>query len=559
MGIHQSFEPVLIYEGPEEIELLVVEGKIGPFKTRFFNAYGPQEDEEEKTIGFYSKLEEEIILALDDGCWILLQCDANAKLGNEIIKNAPNPQSPNGTLLWEIVQRNNLTVLNSLPLCEGTITRHRVTKVGEEKSVLDYFIVCDKLAQYVEKMVVDEDRIDVLTKFAGKKGTGKMVKSDHNLLSAYFNVQYDHIPKKIRTEVFDFKNTDSLEAFYKETSGDRLTKCFDSGRGIDENAEAFNKELSKIVSKCFKKVRIKKSKSKIDERLQKLDAMKKELVEKPTAVLQKEVEDLEFEIQQCCAAENSKKIRDQVSNLSSLDGGFSSNMMWQVKKKVIKKTSDPPMAKKDSHGNLVTAPNLLKDLYKEEYTYRLRHREIKPSLLTLKQLKEDLWSRRLRVLSEIPSDDWSLEDVQKVLTSMKNNKARDPLGYVNELFKPGVCGSDLSAAITLLVNGVKNEVCTPNIMKLNNISTIYKNKGSRFDLVNDRGIFNMVIFRKIVDRLIYNDKYECIDKNMSDSNVGGRKGRNIRNHLFMVYGIINSVLNNESPPYVAGGVNEQSL
>ena len=35
---------------------------------------------------------------------------------------------------------------------------------------------------------------------------------------------------------------------------------------------------------------------------------------------------------------------------------------------------------------------------------------------------------------------------------------------------------------------------------------------------------------------------------MSDSNVGGRKGRNIRNHLFIVYGIINSVMNNESPP-----------
>ena len=58
----------------------------------------------------------------------------------------------------------------------------------------------------------------------------------------------------------------------------------------------------------------------------------------------------------------------------------------------------------------------------------------------------------------------------------------------------------------------------------------------------------MVIFCKIIDRLIYNDKYEDIDKNMSDSNVGGRKGRSIRNHLFIVYGIINSVINKESPP-----------
>ena len=35
---------------------------------------------------------------------------------------------------------------------------------------------------------------------------------------------------------------------------------------------------------------------------------------------------------------------------------------------------------------------------------------------------------------------------------------------------------------------------------------------------------------------------------MSDSNVGGHQGRNIHNHLFNVYGVINSVLNKESPP-----------
>ena len=134
------------------------------------------------------------------------------------------------------------------------------------------------------------------------------------------------------------------------------------------------------------------------------------------------------------------------------------------------------------------------------------------------------------------------------MSALKRDKARDPLGFDNDLFKPGVCGPDLINAITRLVNSSKNEVCTPGVMKLTDISTIYKNKGSRFDLVNDRGIFNMVIFRKILDKLIYNDFYSSIDDNMSDSNVGGRKGRNIRNHLFIVYGILNSVANGECPP-----------
>ena len=43
-------------------------------------------------------------------------------------------------------------------------------------------------------------------------------------------------------------------------------------------------------------------------------------------------------------------------------------------------------------------------------------------------------------------------------------------------------------------------------------------------------------------RLIYRDNYEKIDKSMSDSQVGGRKGRNVRNHIWMLNGIICDVL-----------------
>ena len=86
----------------------------------------------------------------------------------------------------------------------------------------------------------------------------------------------------------------------------------------------------------------------------------------------------------------------------------------------------------------------------------------------------------------------------------------------------------------------------PTFMQLSNITTLYKNKGSRFDMDNDRGIFILTVFRKIFDKLIYNDKYEDIDTGMSDSNIGARKQKNIKNHLFIVYGIINSVLNEEN-------------
>ena len=43
-AVKKSFDPVLIFEGDDEIELLVVQGKIGNINIRFINGYGPQED-----------------------------------------------------------------------------------------------------------------------------------------------------------------------------------------------------------------------------------------------------------------------------------------------------------------------------------------------------------------------------------------------------------------------------------------------------------------------------------------------------------------------------------
>ena len=82
----------------------------------------------------------------------------------------------------------------------------------------------------------------------------------------------------------------------------------------------------------------------------------------------------------------------------------------------------------------------------------------------------------------------------------------------------------------------------PEFMTLSNITSIYKNKGSRLSIDNDRGIFIQTTLKKILDKLIYAENANSIDQNMSESNIGARKNRNIRDHLFILYSIINSVL-----------------
>ena len=48
--------------------------------------------------------------------------------------------------------------------------------------------------------------------------------------------------------------------------------------------------------------------------------------------------------------------------------------------------------------------------------------------------------------------------------------------------------------------------------------------------------------------MIYNEKYEEIDFNLSDSNVGARKRKNIRNHNFIINGIIHHTVTAKARP-----------
>ena len=133
--------------------------------------------------------------------------------------------------------------------------------------------------------------------------------------------------------------------------------------------------------------------------------------------------------------------------------------------------------------------------------------------------------------------------MKMVLKKLKSNKSRDPLGMLNEIFRPGVIGEDLKSALLLLVNEAKSDNFVPHFMRLANITSIFKKKGSKKSLENDRGIFVLTVMRMIMDRLLYNDLYPEVEENMSNSNIGALRNKNVRDHLFIVHNIINAVIN----------------
>jgi hypothetical protein len=196
---------------------------------------------------------------------------------------------------------------------------------------------------------------------------------------------------------------------------------------------------------------------------------------------------------------------------------------------------------KNSEGKLLTNKDDILEETVNHYQKVLENRKVKEGLELHKRDREHLANLRLEQASKNKTPDWDMTDLVEALKSLKNNKSSDALGYINELFKPSVIGSDLKLAVLKLMNKIKQTQVYPNCLEVCNISSIYKSKGNKSEFTNYRGIFRVVVFRGILERLIYHDEYHNIDENLSDANVGARKGRNIRDNLFVVNAVMNSV------------------
>ena len=555
-AVDQNINPVLISTGKDEdTEIITVQAKVGRHNIRIINAYGPQEDEENQVVlKFWQELEEEIVNAKDDNCLVIVELDANAKIGKENIKNDPNNITANGKLLMDVAERNNLCIANTSKSCKGVITRERKFEQRVEKSVIDYVIVCDDMKEYLEEMLVDEDRTYALTKYAGKSGSKRRVISDHNILFSKFSIKYNCLPVKVRKEFFQLKSKESQEAFKKVTSETKkLSSCFVKSRTFPHNANIFFHKLNSCLHQCFRKVRVRvggrksEKQSLIQEYMKlrthlKLLLLQNNITKSEKIAAEKTLHDVESFLTDNCAAKNAATVREYIGEMKTEEGSFSQLKIWKLKQKLCPNVIDPPMAKKNEDGSLITAPELLKSLYLRTYQKRLENRIMKKELMDVYFLKEELWKSRMIELRRKKTEPWDKKKLKEALKTLKNNKTMDPNGMVNELFKDGCAGEDLEEALLELFNGIKDTFHIPEFLVKENICSIFKKKGSRLNMNNERGIFILTAMKKILDKLIYIEKNYDVDKNMSDSNIGARKGRNMKNHLFIIYRIINSVV-----------------
>lgn len=168
-------------------------------------------------------------------------------------------------MLERVIKENDLIVVNGMDLCEGIITRFRKTINKDEKSVIDYFLVCRRFFELIIMMKIDEERIYSLTKFSNKKGAKDLKESDHNTMILKVKTNWKNLvdDKDIRTEIYNFKKKDDFKIFQVETSNnEELRACFnDENDDLEVSSKRWLSILNKIIIKCFKRIRLNKKKN----------------------------------------------------------------------------------------------------------------------------------------------------------------------------------------------------------------------------------------------------------------------------------------------------------
>ena len=281
-------------------------------------------------------------------------------------------------------------------------------------------------------MLVDENKEYALSSYHTKKGLRYKKDSDHNPLVLWLDIMVS-LKKPDRIEHFNFKNAE-CQAKFKEltTSTVNLTTCFENDLTLDKQCNKWFKELNEIFHQSFNKIRSngKFKKTEVSELMKVLHNLKQKAKlaegdEKKDII--DNIEKTEDRVANLVAKENSDKIFNNFGMFAGNNGNLNVNGMWAVKKKVFPKNpSSLPVAKKDVDGKVISSHQDLKHLYLETFVHRLRYRAIRDDYEVLITLKETLCNARIVLSKMNKSPPWTAADLHKVLSSLKNNKSRDP-------------------------------------------------------------------------------------------------------------------------------------
>ena len=529
---HNTFKSTLEVTHTQLNTIISVRMCTGSYSIRVILGYAPQEtDTEECREQFFDELELEIKICEEAGDIPFLVGDFNAKITPSDTPQG-SPVSKNGMLFHKILKEYDFHVLNfDVDICVGKWTH--VIRTTNASSVLEYVATSSSFKEKVKEMVIDESSLLCPFRVVQKQGKKSATLSDHNAILVSMEIPRvkSCVQKSVGNWIFDPEGLSMMSRVFDEN-------C--ASININQETQPLYDDVENMIDKtldqCFKRSKKWKGHNTfttsvhhrhktICKKLTKFAARGK--IQRDVA---KQYRDRILQINTETISEiNKKKLLRRVENLSENDK-FSAQKFWK-EKKAISGTSRTCNSVYDSNGREVFDTEEIIAAYQNEFDERLSSVEIKTSLTTYKDITDRLCMEILKVARKKKVPDFTFDELDRITTTLKKGKSFGPDKKPAEVYI--FCGDQLKHLILHVINKVKNTHLTPKQWEMMMITPIYKGKGSRKDLINQRGIFLNQVICKMWERLI-KERTKSTTSKVNKLQAGSKTGKCPGDQVFLL-------------------------
>ena len=492
--------------------------------------YGKQEGVSSDVIhDEYNKLTEEILEMKEMG-EVILCLDANAKIGL-----MGETTSRNGKLLLDLVDECQLEIMNKSDICQGVVTRQNRKKL-DETSAIDFILATYDASNWFTEMTIDE---------LGEYRMRSKNESDHNTITASITIN------RLKAEHTDKSSDWNLNApeekwdqFRNELSNLLPTASeimSDKESSMDDRYAKVEKLIYKAAIKTIGRTTYKgKGNAKASEKMRNLKKeraeykkdFEKEVDQETKGIKLQRYYDKQDEIKELVLEEEQEKTEKRFQNMieEANNGGF-----WGEMKRMNKDETSNWQITKDPSGRRIFDPELNKenvanyyeDLYGRKPTqHHPYHDTVENEVDRLSRQTPD--SETTSELDRAPT----VKEIEEAIRKKKDRKATTD--WSNILIKRG--GVAMAKLITIVIRSFWNEEIPPSQWNAGIITNVWKGKGDREMLQNQRGITVSSTIGTIAEEIINNRLLQTIS--FTQAQAGGKKGASPTDHVFILKNIM---------------------
>ena len=493
--------------------IICIRLKAKPVNMLIIQVYAPTNDSPETEIeAFYEQLSSAVTLNKKHEDCLVVMGDLNGKVGDIKEEDIVGPyglgkRNENGQHIIDYCRRHNLMIANTWFQTRMNARHTWTAPDGKTKNQIDYIMIDKRYRNGITNC---------------KTRPGADCGSDHNPVIARTHIKLqrnvtnkkDKAAKRWNTDIL---KKDTIKHQFEEVAEEKFENDID----IDDTDEFWAEIKSRIVATaeevCGKHVPEKRQQWMTVEILQKMEERRRYKDDKTRNGIKK-YRELKQEIQRLCRYRKNEYMNDKCAEIERLEATHNPLLYKKIKEFTYKRCSHARTIK-DKDGNLLNEPTEIIERWAQYVEELYDDNRDTPN--------DNMETQEVCMITEL--------EVKTVIRKLTRNKATGadniPAEFLQTLGEKGI------QAITKLMNKIYNNGKIPEDFLQTIFITIPKIQHAQ-ECANFRTISLISHASKILLHLINARITPLIEKHLSDSQMGFRKGRGTRDAIFQLRSIV---------------------